>query len=139
MSMMKKAEYWAAEHADALRHDIFHEAVEDALDQYPDDFPTTLVMVGWSQKTIPDDVDTRNRLVDVMLEHVCENLDPYYGSDEEPTDIPDSIVDAAKVFADTLIKDWPVTQCEEVERETVDVHAWLKEHRPEWLEKENNK
>ena len=40
---------------------------------------------------------------------------------------------AALAFATVLLREYESWACEIVKRETVNVHDWIKEHRPNWL------
>lgn len=66
------------------------------------------------------------------LEDAFEQLDERYGDPEgEESTLPE---DAVTRVADAILASYRVWTCEEVARVVVDVRAWVKEHRPDWLE-----
>lgn len=134
--------FWNAEvyHCDdgAERLDSMdpHDAVEAELDsRYDQDNPTaaltgTLTVYAFKRGAI----SPRNLDADRLLEDVLERLDEEYGDPDEASEPTDAMQAAAVTFLATIRAEYRVWNCERVAEATVDVAAWAKSERPDWLE-----
>lgn len=69
-----------------------------------------------------------------VLERVIEDLDDEYGGGDDPTDITAAMQDAAAAFVAVIRAEYQVWQCEQTHSAQVNIEAWVREHRPDWLE-----
>ena len=123
-------EFYGQDGAEVLSWTSRDEAVEMLVDGFHgQETPRTLTVVGYAKKAMTDKpkllaAQIAEYLDDIMLEE--------YGNPEEATDLPKEIDDAIEALAKAIVEHWPIWQCDEVNREEVDVPAWVREHRPEW-------
>ncbi len=68
------------------------------------------------------------RIVDELL----EQLDEDHGN-EDTTEPTQKMLDAAQALVEAVQADYVVWQCEQTHSATVNVEAWVREHRPDWL------
>jgi hypothetical protein len=68
-----------------------------------------------------------------ILESLIERLDEEYGGDE-PTETTDAMETAAQALSLVMHKEYRVWQCEATHEAVVNVEAWIRENRPDWLE-----
>jgi hypothetical protein len=91
--------------------------------------PDEITVYGYSHQVL-----NPQRIGEHALDELLEYLDDEYGDpdggSEEPTD---AMRAAAQAFAEAVVKDFVVWACDEVEQRVVDVEAWIRKHRPDWL------
>lgn len=106
------------------------DAMEMILDGYHGQpTPRTVELLGYAPKVF-------SYTADGVAVHIAENLDDWltedHGNPEEATELPKELHDALDAFAAAVVKHWPVWQCDEVERCTVNCVAWVRANRPGW-------
>jgi hypothetical protein len=117
-------EFWGAEDQERLTHDDMDEAIEEMLDG-AEPMPETITICRYTPMKVvmPD-----------ALEWVLETLDDEYGDpDDDYTTPTDVMKEAAQKFLDVIEREYHTWACDMVEKREVDVAAWVKEHRPNWL------
>lgn len=126
----KKVEFWDLPDAEWLYHTDKNDAIEAIIDSWhPKPIEGTFELCGYARMSIgPGYLD--------VLGYVLERLDEEYGDPDgytgtEPTQ---AMKDAEKAFIDTIVSEYFVWACEPIVTEQIDAMAWVKEHRPDWLE-----
>jgi hypothetical protein len=115
--------------AETLTHSEPDEAIEEWADDV-EDLTGTVTVYGYTRRVMdPTDPDP-----DMILERELERLDDEYGGGDDPTEATDAMKQAAKVFAAVIRDEYRVWQCEPTHKAVVNVEAWAREHRPDWLE-----
>ena len=138
MGENRKIEFWDCDDgAELLNYQDIDEALESHLDsevfeaqQDGDPLPSEVIVYGYAPMKIaaPTEKDADNFLRDFLEGH----HEDYQGEDGiEPTD---AMTQAAFAFLKVLHAEWVPWMCEVVETKTVNVAAWIAEHRPDWLE-----
>jgi hypothetical protein len=133
-----KIEFWANEYEGNLHHRNIDDAIEDILsgEWGP---PSTIKeledieeieLCGYVRMEVNEDVD---KLVLYHMEHLLEGLDEEYNCGE-PTEITDSMKEAAAEFIRKVLAEYVPWNCESVITVTVPVMEWVKANRPDWLE-----
>lgn len=129
--MTRTIEYWDSEGEERLTHTDRDDAIECILND-AGDLPEKIDICGYARM-----VPNGELLAHHALEHLLEDLDEEYGDPEGGyVSGTDKMKEAAKVFTTTVLDEYVSWACEIVKRETVDVTAWVKENRPDWLEQE---
>ncbi len=127
--MSRTIVFWGTGDEEQLTHTDQDDAIEGILDM--GELSGTLEICGYARMELPG----AESLCDHVLEHILEGLDEEHsdpeGSYSEPTD---NMKEAAKVFVTAVLSEYTSWACEIVERKTIDVAAWVKENRPDWLE-----
>jgi len=126
----REIEFWDQDDVEQLSHSEQDEAIEYILDGL-DELPETLEICGYARMEVKESADN---LAERVLEDLIENLDDEYGG-EEPTEISEKMKNKSKEFVQFILDVYESWQCEIVKRETIKVDDWVKENRPDWLEK----
>jgi hypothetical protein len=92
--------------------------------------PDEITVYGYSHQVL-DPQRIGEHALDALLEYLDDEYGDPDGRASEPTN---TTKEAANTFAAVVIKDYVVWTCDEVEQHVVDVEAWVREHRPDWLE-----
>ncbi len=130
--MTRTIEYWDSDDEERLIHTDIDEAIESILDG-TDKLPEKLEICGFARMELPG----VEFLATDVLDRLLEGLDEDHGDpDGSYTSGTDKMKEAAVKFTATVLDEYVSWACEIVKRETVDVAAWVKENRPEWLEQE---
>jgi hypothetical protein len=125
--------FWEAQGHESLTHEDMDDAIECALDDIPEDeLLGTIEVVGFDQMTVTVDSD-------LLLQRALEDLDEHYGDPDEngASEPTQAMVEAAKVFAEVLCREYRPWACEEVTRRIINVHEWVAINRPDWFQKES--
>ena len=131
--------FWSCdEGAEELIHSDQEDAIESYLNQRLDPgcdvlarLPKEVTAFGFVRRPLsahdPDPQD--------VLEDVLYRLDEEYGDPETRTD-PETpaMLEAAKAFCDVVRAEYSPWSCKKACSETINVEAWVREHRPDWLE-----
>lgn len=121
---------WGAPDEERLTHDDMDEAIEAILDAWDGPLTGTVTVCGFARMPFRLDFD---RILDDILERLDEELS---NPDGEPTEPTPKMRAAAEALVDAIKADYVVWACEEVERHEIDVQAWVREHRPDWIDVE---
>ena len=125
--------YWDSEGEERLTHTDRDEAIECVLDD-TGSLPEKIEICGFARMKLPG-VES---LATDVLGRLLEGLDEDYGDpDGGYASGTDEMKEAAIKFTSTVLDEYVSWACEIVKRETVDVAAWVKKNRPDWLEQEN--
>lgn len=119
---------WGGEGEARLAHETMDEAIEAILDdRYPDQLIGKVTVCGFARMPVRLDFD-------MILEDILERLDEELSDpDSEPSKSTPKMRAAAEALVDAIKADYELWACEEVERREIDVQAWVREHRPDWL------
>ena len=133
-SKEEKIVFWGQEDDVRLTHTDMDDAIESILDGVGDikDLPETIEVCGYVHR-MPD----LKKEAFIVLERMLEGLDETYGDPDGYTKATDCMIDAAEKFAKAIIDEHKVWACQLVKRETINVQAWIKENRPDWIEAAN--
>lgn len=126
-----------------IDHSDRDDAIEDQLDSLlapgmtaadvQKVLPETVTVYGYAHQEISE--RTKHSLAERVLEDLFEWIDDEYGDpDAGGTEPGEDERAAARSFVDAITKNYFVWTCDQVSDEEVDVMAWVKEHRPDWLE-----
>lgn len=120
--------------AEILNHNTRDEAIEHFLDGQGFLQTSGTIQVNGFARMIPEQgAWAEDAVIDALLEGPWEELvDPENGPERTR-----EMAEAAKVFVAVMVKEFHVWACEIVTTEDVDVAAWIKENRPDWLEKKD--
>lgn len=129
--------YWGQEHDETLHNSDIH----DKIEQYLDDCHLRKVsevglfsVVGYERMSVKGQVDA-----DWILEAALERLNEEHGDPDghwaKPTE---KMKEAAKAFAKVVEEEYVPWCCEPAVEVVVDPLEWAKEHRPDWLEEEDD-
>jgi hypothetical protein len=132
--------------AETLSHSEPDEAIESALDQWLnpkcDVLATLREMVGetltvhaFIRKAVPADEPD----VDILLEQVLERIDEEHGNPDEGTTPTPGMVKAAEEFAAAIRLEYVSWACLPGPKATINVEAWVRANRPDWLAEEVSK
>ena len=103
-----KIDYWDTnEYAEELYFTDISEVIRETTST---DGSTSVVVYGSIRKKLQE--NTRDWLQECVLEYVMEMLDEEYGSPVEPSDANVAMVRAAGEFADVIVDDYHVWQCD---------------------------
>jgi hypothetical protein len=124
----REPEFWGSGDQERLTCTDPDEFVEEYLDAIdPSDWPEKLTIVGYVP--MPGKLDP-----DRYLEQILEDLDEEYGDpDGDPFKETDSMRQAMKTCCDAILAEYEPWSCEPVCKMEIDVQAWIKENRPDWL------
>ena len=126
-------EYWDSEDEERLTHTDREEAIESILDDIGK-LPEKIEICGFARMKLPE----AESLATDVLERLLEGLDEDYGDPEgDYTNGTAEMKEAAVKFIATVLDEYVSWACEIVKRETVDVAAWVKKNRPDWLEQQS--
>lgn len=129
--MMRKSKYWSVEDVE----DLVYTTVYDAVEMYLDGLGSlralkeigVLKVYGYAPLLT-------GGLSDRYLEEILEDLDERYGNpDSDPSSLTEKMESAWEAFEAVVRSEYESWTCEVVETVEIDVQAWLKEHRSEWL------
>ena len=132
----------ASEDRETLTHSDPDEAIEAALDEWLSPkcnvlehlrsaVGETLTIYGFTRRKLDKDepcLDGENILSDLL-----ERIDEEYGG-EDPTEPTAGMKAAADILSQVLHREYEVWQCESTHKAVVNVDAWIRESRPDWLE-----
>ena len=127
--MTRTIEYWDSEGEERLTHTDRYDAIECILDG-TDKLPEKIEICGFAH-LLPNVELLAHHLLEMFLESLDEEYGDPKGSGTEATA---AMKEAAKEFTTAVLDEYKVWICILVKRETVDVAAWVKENRPDWLE-----
>jgi hypothetical protein len=138
--MTKEPELWGVgEEIEVYEEKTRDEVIEEYLDQclipgasaeqVLESLPGTLQVVG----AVREEITLPLLYESAVLEHLLGMLDDEYGNPEEATAPTEAMINAARNLVTVVLQDYEVWTCTEVVRETVDVPAWVRENRPDWL------
>jgi len=124
--------FWGKEDDEHLTYSEMDDAIESMLDGMDDikDLPKTIDVCGYAYMK-PNPGSTSEHVLEHLLEHLDEEYSDPDGSYAAPTD---SMKEAAKAFVTAVLDEYTVWACDLVKRETVNVQAWIKANRPDWLD-----
>jgi hypothetical protein len=153
MVMSERRFYGCNEDAETLTHTTPEEAIEDHLDLFwppkrlvgdPDAdqragflaaLPETIEVMTFEPMKVTDShIDE-----ETLLQYVFERLEEDELGDPDGREFADAFDDwklvqeRAKEFVELVRAKFKPWACEEVARETINVKAWIAEHKPEWL------
>ncbi len=114
--------------AETLHHSTMDEAIEAELDQNwdQDEEGQKIKVYGYARMIAPGiNVEP---FLEEFFERQWEEL-----QDEDGVDVTAGMRFAAETFLDTMHQEFVPWACEQVTSEEIDVSAWIKEHRPDWL------
>jgi hypothetical protein len=131
--------YDADEGAEVLHHDTPDEAVEyhlDGVDPILDaDLLTTPLRIYAFKRAKVSASDVEN-LPGIVLNDLMQWLDDNeYGDPEDGSEPTPKMELAARVFIDTIVREFKVWSCECIGYTEVDVAEWIAKNRPDWLVK----
>jgi hypothetical protein len=139
MKESKKVEpkFWDC---DDSRETLVHTDRDDAIRYYLDgldgpvrEFPEMVEVYGFAPKDKPT-VDAEIS-PGGPLEQFLDDLHEEYGwPEDDPYDPSKAMIEAERVFVETVLREYVVHQCEQVACETVNVMDWIRDHEPGWLE-----
>ena len=128
------AKFWGPEGMERFSSEDPDEAIELIIDDlHPG--PITddrITVIGVSPMSVKGALD-QGQILEALLEQLDENYGDWDGDMTEPCD---AMKAAAKVFAEAIENLYEPFQCRETARFTFSPLAWVKEHRPDWLEDE---
>jgi hypothetical protein len=116
-------------HAETLHGSDPDDAVERHLDDLWPKVPETLTVTAFRRRVI----HTRDLNPDRVIEDLLEQLDEEYGDPDEGTDPSEAMRLAATALCDVIRRNYRVWACEPVATAKVNVQAWVRENRPDWL------
>ena len=124
MSDQQIMAYWGSPDDGNLHYETLDEAVAGILDEYPNaSDPETIEVAGFVRR-MPDS----GLVAEIVLERLLEELDEEYGDpDGDGTPMSEKANAAANTFVDVVIGDYPVWQCDLVERRVINVAEWRAE------------
>lgn len=118
------------------------EAVEDRLDSMLSakttdvladlrrDYGETVKVYGYKRMKLRNDPNPER-----ILEDLLERIDEEHGNPEEATEPTQAMKAAAETFAYVVRSEYVVWACERTHEATVNIEAWVRAYRPDWLEK----
>lgn len=115
--------------AEVLYYSTKKEAIESHLDD-SDKLAGKITVYGYARMVIPE--PTESDVMDLVEEFFEGRWEEYVG--EDAPDITDRMQEAAQQFFTVMREEFVPWACEQVTSEEVDVLAWIKENRPDWLE-----
>lgn len=122
--------FWDMDGNEYLSHSDKDEAIESILERN-NQGDGTLEICGFARRKKPG-ID---RFASELLDAAIEDLDCNYdlGSPDNASNSTKEQMSAARAFAKAILDDYTPWACEIVTRQTIDVKAWIKENRPDWL------
>lgn len=121
--------FWGAPECERLDYDSEDDAIEAILDDGDPCplFPEPITIAGYA-RMVADATSLAS------LEHCFEALDEEYGDpDDSYPRATEAMLEAEKAFLAVILREYVPWACEEVCRKEIDVVAWIKAHRPDWL------
>lgn len=133
--------YDVDEGAEVLHHDTPDEAIEYHLDAYHldaiderDTLAEPLRIYAFKRAEISKG-DVKN-LPTIILEDLMQWLDDNeYGDPEDGSEPTPKMELAARVFVDTIVREYKVWRCECIGYTEVNAAEWIGKNRPDWLVK----
>lgn len=131
------SEFWSV---DSDAEDLLHTDVDDAVEEWLDyncdvaieDLPRTVKVFGFQRMTPSPGGMLAQRVLDLVLDDLSEELGSPYG---DPPEVTQEMREAADAFVKLVADQYEPWACElSGEEVEVDVMAWTKEHHPDWLE-----
>jgi hypothetical protein len=132
MPAEREIRYWDCRDGEDLTHTDRDAAIEDFLSDVPGPVPQTLEVSGYAPMELPE----LSYLHDRIRDYISDVLLDEYADPEEPVILPESVTMAIDLVARLLHHDYTPWSCDLVRKETVDVAAWVREHRPDWIDEE---
>ena len=134
MSESKEPKFWDCEDSEILTHTDTDEAIEDCLSS-GGETPDEIVVKGYAPMELPSAEKLSEVIVEHLIEQVCADFDnPEGGSGDN---ITDTMIAAAKEFAEVFRDEYEVWACEVVCSKVINVREWMKANRPDYLEEES--
>ena len=126
---------------ETLIHTDPDDAIEEALDKWLSPKVSvlehlrsavgeTITVFAFKRRVVDDDEPDAERL----LEDVLERLDEEYGNPDEASTPTDAMRTAAETFCAAIRAEYHVWQCDGFAQAKVNVDAWVRDRRPDWLE-----
>ena len=121
--------FWDCQDSETLRYETKDEAIEYFLDDLLwDAIPKKIEVKGYARRVaVPGMLSP----LDYVLEYLDEELGDPDGNLVTPTE---RMKKAEQEFIKVILEEYEPWACEPVVTEEVDTMAWIKEHRPDWLE-----
>lgn len=144
MSADERVVFWdCVPDKERLYHSDREDAIEDHLDQMLNPkmtaadvlaaLPEKVTVYGWARTEV-DRAKLAKLLSESALEDLLERLDEDYGDpDGDPTDPTEKMQQAEAAFIRVVLDEYVPWSCEKVCEEEVDVEAWVRRYRPDWL------
>jgi hypothetical protein len=132
--LIKRATFWGEEGQERLDDTEIDDCIEyivDGLFGLGDDDPlnTTIEVFAFERMNVGVDPVTQ------ILEPLLESLDEEYCDPNDVYTMPtDEMKSAAAKLAEVVEREYEAWACAEIGTVEVDVMAWVKEHKPDWLE-----
>lgn len=131
----QEPDFWDACERERLTYEDIDDAIEEYLDQLaPGKLPETVEVKGYVRRE-----PSISEYEGAMLENLIERLDEEYGDPDayHATPASENMKAAELVFIKAVLAEYESWQCEPVITKEIDALAWVREHRPEWLEDES--
>lgn len=131
MNKERAVEYYSCNRADEhLKARSPNEAIEEYLDGR-EDLGGHIMLYHYARKMKP----TPEKLKGLVLELVIEQLDLSYdlGPPDEPTEQTEEMESAEAIFLRAFLESYVPWACEIVDQTEIDVQAWVRDNRPDWL------
>ena len=114
----------------------YHECIESCLDSMPAKSMPKFITITAYERAVPSFKD-----VGFPLEEILEKLDANFGDpegygDDQGRDDLKIMKDAETVFLKVIEKHYYSWKCKPIagSQEEVDCEAWIREHRPNWMD-----
>ena len=127
--------FYDVKHAEELRCDDFHEAVEmilDAMDCKVSDLPETIEIYRYKRMKVNKNVKSDAQ---GLLEDIYERLDEEYGGPDNYSEPTKQVMEIAESFLTRVYSLYVPWTCEvDGPPIKVNVKDWIKKNAPHWLE-----
>ena len=121
--MEREIVFWDEENTELLCITEKDEAIHMLLDDVEmDDMPDTIEVCGWARSEITHSVKEE---ADLILSNLIERLNEAYGC-EDGHKHTDKMIEASKVFVQTVFNEYTPLNCDIIKRETINVTEWIK-------------
>lgn len=135
--MGKEIIFWGQVEDERLTYREMDDAIESILDGVDciDDLPETIEVCGFARLKLPKIESEATH----VLGHILEGLDEEHGNPEGSyTEVTNRMKKAAIEFVTVILDEYTSWACEIVKTEQINVKAWIKENRQDWLEDKDN-
>ena len=132
MSELREAEYWScSKDNERLTHESIDEAVEWFLSALrPAGMPPKVIVYGFARLEIMAATHRGD-----PLEGFLERLDEEHADPDGGCTFPtERMKEAERVFIEAVLAEYVPWGCEQVTEVEIDAMAWVREHRPDWLD-----
>lgn len=130
--MNEEIVYWDTNsEAEYLHYDDMDEAIEyylEDIDVKVENFPEELEVFGYTRLVPPKDIYCGR-----PLERMLECLDEEFGSPDEGTDPTPEMIQAEKLFIETVLSKYEVWSCKQTISEVINIREWCEKNRSDWL------